>query len=155
MNRMVGRGALRQYQEIDVQSSLEDANPHQLIQMLLEGGLDRIAKAKGAVLRRDTAKKCHYITLAMNIINGLSGSLDLEAGGEIADNLAALYDYMARRLLEANVVSSPRSPDPERAIPILDEVAALLTQIKSGWEAIATEAIAAAPAASAPYAAGG
>ncbi len=135
MNRMSGRA--RQYQEVEVQTSVEDANPHQLVQMLLEGGIDRIAKAKGAIARRDVAKKCHYISLAMTILDGLSASLDLEAGGEIADNLAALYDYMARRLVQANIASSPRSPDPDSAVTILDEVTNLLEEIKAGWEAIA------------------
>ncbi len=140
MARMIGRAALLQYQEVDVQGSLEGADPHQLILMSLDAALDRIAKAKGAVIRRDVAKKCHYIGLAMNLLDGLAGSLNLEAGGEIADNLAALYDYMGRRLLQANIESAPRYPDMEAPVRMLDEVSALLGEIKTAWEAIGQQA---------------
>jgi flagellar protein FliS len=132
MNRMIGRGALQQYQQIGIQSSLEDASPHRLIQMLLEGALDRIAKARGSVLRGEMANKCRYIGATIAIVDGLAGSLNVEAGGEVANNLAALYDYMGRRLLQANVESSA---------PILDEVAGLLNQVKEGWDAIAVQGV--------------
>jgi flagellar protein FliS len=130
MNRMIGRGALQQYQQIGVQSSIVDASPHRLVQMLFEGALDRIAKAKGSVIRGETSDKCRYIGAALAIVDSLAGSLNLEAGGEVADNLAALYDYIGRRLLQANM---------EGSMPILDEVSNLLTQIKEGWDAISTE----------------
>ena len=130
MNRMMGRGALRQYQQIGVQSSIVDASPHRLIQMLLEGALDRVAKARGCVIRGEVPEKCRYIGSAMAIVDGLAASLNLEAGGEIANNLLALYDYLGRRLLQANVESSA---------PILDEISSLLGQIKEGWDAIETK----------------
>ncbi|CAK0767680.1 Flagellar secretion chaperone FliSB [Gammaproteobacteria bacterium] len=130
MNRMINRSALQQYQQIGVQSSIVDASPHRLIQMLFEGALDRIAKARGSVVRGEVAEKCRYIGAAMAIVDGLAGSLNLEAGGEIANNLAALYDYMGRRLLQANIESSAL---------ILDEVSSLLGQVKEGWDAISVE----------------
>ncbi|CAK0741404.1 Flagellar secretion chaperone FliSB [Gammaproteobacteria bacterium] len=127
MNRMIGRGALQQYQQIGVQSSIMDATPHRLVQMLFEGALDRIAKAKGAVIRGEILDKCRYIDAAMSIVDSLSGSLNLDAGGEVANNLAALYDYIGRRLFQANV---------ENSALILDEVSNLLSQIKEGWDGI-------------------
>jgi flagellar protein FliS len=133
---MIGRGALQQYQQIGIQSSIVDASPHRLIQMLLEGALDRLAKARGSVIRGETAEKCRYIGAAMAIVDGLAGSLNLEAGGEVANNLAALYDYVGRRLLQANVESSA---------PMLDEVVGLLGQVKEGWDAIAVETIPTSP----------
>jgi len=128
MNRMMGRGALQQYQQIGIQSSIVDASPHRLVQMLFEGALDRIAKAKGSVMRGEIADKCRYIGAAMAIVDNLAGSLNLEVGGEVANNLAALYDYIGRRLLQANIESSA---------PVLDEVSNLLGQVKEGWDAIA------------------
>ncbi|CAK0776575.1 Flagellar secretion chaperone FliSB [Gammaproteobacteria bacterium] len=121
------RSGPQQYQQIGVQSSVVDASPHRLIQMLLEGALDRISKAKGSLTRGDIPEKCRYIGLAIGIVDGLAGSLNLEVGGDIATNLAALYEYMARRLLQANLESS---------VPILDEVSGLLVQVKEGWDAI-------------------
>ena len=119
--------ALQQYQQIGIQSSVVDASPHRLIQMLLEGALDRISKARGSLARGEIPEKCRYIGLAIGIIDGLAGSLNFEAGGEIANNLFALYEYMGRRLLQANLESSE---------PMLDEVATLLNQIKDGWDSI-------------------
>jgi len=127
---MINRNALQQYQQIGVQSSIVDASPHRLIQMLFEGALDRVSKARGSVVRGDVTEKCRHIGAAMAIVDGLSGSLNLEVGGEIANNLAALYDYVGRRLLQANIESSSL---------MLDEVSNLLGQIKEGWDAISIE----------------
>lgn len=130
MNRMVGRGALQQYQQIGVQSSIMDATPHRLVQMLFEGALDSIAKAKGSVIRGEIPEKCRHIDTAMSIIDNLAGNLNLAAGGELANNLASLYDYMGRRLFQANL---------ENSVPLLDEVAGLIAQIKEGWDAIGNQ----------------
>ncbi|MDM9651009.1 flagellar protein FliS [Pseudomonas indoloxydans] len=125
MNAMA---ALRQYQNVNRNAQVVEASPHRLIQMLLEGGLDRIAQARGALERKQIALKGELIGKAVAIIGGLREALDLKAGGELAANLDALYDYMMRRLTEANIHN-----DPQR----LDEVAGLLRQVKSGWDGIA------------------
>lgn len=125
------RSALNQYQKAGAQSQLDDAAPHRLIQMLFEGALDKIATAKGHIDRKDYAKKAHFISWAVSIVNGLRMSLDKEAGGEIAQNLDALYDYMSRRLMEANSKNDTT---------ILDEVAKLLREIKEAWDEISDEA---------------
>ncbi|SDH39811.1 flagellar export chaperone FliS [Pseudomonas panipatensis] len=125
MNAMA---ALRQYQNVNTQSQLHDASPHRLIQMLMEGGLGRIAQAKGAMERGQYAQKGMLIAKTMGIIGGLREALNLEAGGELAQGYANLYDYMNRRLAEAN-----RSNEAE----ILDEVSGLLRTIKEGWDGIA------------------
>lgn len=125
MNAMA---ALRQYQNVNTQSQLHDASPHRLIQMLMEGGLGRIAQAKGAMERGQYAQKGMLIAKTMGIIGGLREALNLEVGGELAQSYANLYDYMNRRLVEAN-----RSNEAE----ILDEVSGLLRTIKEGWDGIA------------------
>ncbi|MCP5195797.1 MAG: flagellar export chaperone FliS [Gammaproteobacteria bacterium] len=119
--------ALRQYQQVNAQSGVAYANPHRLIQMLMEGALERIAVAKGCIQRRDTVTKGEQIGKAVDIIGGLREGLNQEAGGEIATNLDALYDYLQRRLLEANLHSD---------MAILDEVADLLRPIKEAWDVI-------------------
>ena len=70
--------------------------------MLLEGAMDRIAEASGALTREDPATFGSAIGKAISILDSLRVSLDNERGGQIAENLSALYDYMTRRLLEAN-----------------------------------------------------
>lgn len=124
MNAMA---ALRQYQTVNTQTQVADASPHRLIQMLMEGGLSRLAQAKGAMLHGQGALKGELISKAIGIIGGLREGLDLNQGGEIAANLDRLYDYMVSRLVEANISNEPA---------LLDEVAGLLRNIKTAWDAI-------------------
>ncbi|EFK96622.1 Flagellar protein FliS [sediment metagenome] len=107
-------------------SEIDGASPHRLIQMLYEGGLQKIAVAKGAIQRNEIATKGENISRAIAILGGLRSSLDLSQG-DIAVNLDNLYEYMERRLLEANIKNDEE---------ILDEVSSLLRDVKSAWDAI-------------------
>lgn len=127
MNPMNARSALNQYRNMGLHSNVMEASPHRLIQMLMEGALERLATAKGCITRGDIAEKGSLISGAISIIGGLQASLDMDAGGEIAANLDALYEYMNGRLLKANASND---------VELLDEVARLLLEIKSGWDAI-------------------
>ncbi|MDQ0121338.1 flagellar protein FliS [Pseudomonas lini] len=120
--------ALRQYQMVNSHAQTSEASPHRLVQMLMQGGLDRIAQAKGAIERNDIATKGLCIGKAVAIVGGLREGLDPEKSPTPLSDLDNLYDYMMRRLTEANIKSDPR---------ILDEVAGLLSNIKEGWDAIA------------------
>lgn len=124
MNAMA---ALKQYQTVNTQAQALDASPHRLIQMLMEGGLSRLAQARGAMEREQTGLKGELIGKAIAIIGGLREALDLEQGGEVAANLDSLYEYMVSRLVEANVKNEAEP---------LDEVAGLLRNVKAGWDAI-------------------
>lgn len=124
MNAMA---ALRQYQTVNTQAQALEASPHRLIQMLMEGGLTRIAQARGAMERGQTELKGELIGKSIAIVGGLREALDHHQGGELAANLDSLYEYMTGRLLQAN-----RSNEPA----LLEEVAALLREVKSGWDAI-------------------
>ena len=124
MNAMA---AMRQYQSVNTQAKAVDASPHRLIQMLMEGGLTRLAQARGAMERQQYSLKGELIGKAIAIIGGLRTGLDL-AQGELAQNLDNLYDYMVRRLSEANL---------NNTVEPLDEVAGLLRDVKTGWDAIA------------------
>jgi flagellar protein FliS len=121
------RSAIKQYQQVSVNSSVMGASPHRLVQMLMEGTLERILVAKASMARNEIANKGQNISVAINILGGLQGSLNREVGGAIAENLYNLYDYMIRRLLVAN------SKNDET---ILDEVSGLMIQIKMGWDAM-------------------
>lgn len=118
---------LDQYRKVGTQSEVEFADPHRLIQMLMEGALEKIGKAKTFMEQREIAEKGRHISWAISIIDGLRLSLDKEKGGDIAHNLDALYDYMTRRLVIANA---------ENNTEYLNEVAGLLREIKSGWDGI-------------------
>lgn len=125
MNAM---SAMKQYQRVGVQTQVAEASPHRLIQMLMQGGLDRIYQARGAIQFGRLAEKGELIGKSISIVGGLREALDHEVGGEISANLDRLYEYMIRRLTEAN-----RNNDADA----LTEVAALLQEVKAGWDGIA------------------
>ena len=122
---------LRQYRRVDLHSGVEGASSHALVCMLMDGALAQIATAAGHMERGDVAAKGEKIGRAISIIEGLKSSLDPTAGGSLADNLALLYDYMTRRLLEANLRDD---------IAMLNEIRNLLAGIKSAWDRVALEA---------------
>ena len=127
MNMATRRNAVNSY-KFGAIADTQDASPHRLIQMLFEGALMRISLAKGALSRNEISQKGLEIGRAITIIGGLRDSLDLSQG-EIARNLDQLYQYMERRLLDANLKND---------VNTLDEVRGLLNDIKSSWDAIAT-----------------
>lgn len=124
---MVGQRALSQYKQVNTAAAVEGASPHKLIQMLMLGCLQRIAEAKGAIVRNDVALKGEAVGKAMNIISGLQASLNKEVAAALPQQLDSLYDYMQHRLLEANMKNS---------IDLLDEVAELMRTVKEGWDGI-------------------
>ncbi|AUB76083.1 flagellar export chaperone FliS [Pseudomonas paraversuta] len=124
--------ALRQYQKVNSHAQISEASPHRLIQMLMEGGLDRMAQAKGAMSRGDIPQKVVLITKAIDIITGLRQGMDeSKAEDKVAfQRQDSLYEYMTIRLTQANVQNDPE---------IIDEVARLLITVKSGWDEIAPQ----------------
>lgn len=122
--------AVQHYKSISLENEIEAASPHRLIQMLMEGVFSKIGAARHCIMQSNIPGKGENISMAISIIDGLRVSLDKTGGGEIAENLDNLYDYMERRLFEANVKSD---------VKILDEVSGLLGEIKSAWDAIGPE----------------
>lgn len=127
MNTGKLNNAVKEYNRINIASGVEEADPHRLIQMLMQGALEKIAIAKGYMEREDIANKGVHISWAISIIEGLRSSLNLEQGGEIAQNLEDMYEYMIRRLLRANL---------ENDASLLDEVSSLLQTVKSAWDGL-------------------
>jgi len=125
---MHARNLANQYKQTGAASAALDASPHQLIAIMLSTARERIRLALACLDRGDVPRKAHAITDACAIIGGLNSSLNLEAGGEIADGLAALYDYCQRRLLEANL-NNDSSP--------LREIDDILGDIEGAWRQIA------------------
>lgn len=115
---------LDQYRTVDAYGAAA-ADRLQLISRMLQGALDRITAARGHMVRGEIAAKGEALGRAIRLVDGLHGCLDMERGGGIAANLAALYDYMTRRLIEGNLHNDPRA---------LDEVTGLLEDIRDGWQ---------------------
>lgn len=119
--------AARAYADIGRHASVEAASPHRLIQMLFDGALDRIASASGCMQRGDVAGKGREIGRAVRIVEGLRMSLDRTRDDALTANLDELYDYIGRRLLQANLGNDDT---------VLAECANLLRELKSAWDAI-------------------
>jgi flagellar protein FliS len=126
---------LQHYRKVGAYGNLADASPHQVIQVMLDAVLSRIAEATGHLERGEVAAKGEKIGKALGIIEALMLGLDKSQGGEIASNLERLYDYASRTLLKANL---------ENRSDLLKEVTSLLREIKLGWDGIAPAASASA-----------
>jgi len=122
--------AMNQYKGVSVRASVENADPHTLIQMLFDGAMERLNMAKMHMKQENIALKGENISRAISILDGLRTSLDMKAGGDIAENLESLYDYMQRQLLVANAHNNADK---------IDEVLSLIGEIRAGWMAIPQE----------------
>lgn len=131
-----GRGA-KAYARVGVESATMSASPHQLIVLLFDGAIAAIRTARIHMHDDSTAEKGRAISKALDIINnGLLAALDAEQGGEVAEHLASLYDYIARLLLNANLHNSSES---------LDQAENLLQDIATAWRDIGSHGGARAP----------
>lgn len=119
------------YQKTEVYSGTMYADPHSLITQMFDGVLTRIAQAKGAIARGDIPAKAEMISKAVLIVGGLEGCVNHQQGGELAENLSRLYQYMSLTLTEANIHSD---------IAKLNEVSGLILEIKSAWVQIPEQA---------------
>lgn len=120
------RKNIKAYTTQNLQAEMAVADPYRVIQLMMQGCIERLAQSKGAIERRDFEGKSIAISKSMALINGLQDALDLSYG-KVPEDLFALYEYMKRRLLDA---SSNMDVEP------LDEIGRLMLTIKSGWDSI-------------------
>lgn len=116
--------AVRQLQAYR-ENQITTTDPATVLLMLYQGAIESLSRARESLLAGEMAEKGMNILRANDIINQFIASLDHEVGGEIAQNLDALYRYMLGQILIANVNNDPQP---------LDTVVSLLTTLKSGWE---------------------
>jgi len=121
------RAAAAQYKVVGVETQADCASPYKMVLMLLEGVLSRIATAKGCIEQKQIACKGEKIGQSITILAGLRASLDMEAGGDLSQELDGLYRYCEQQLLNANLKNS---------IEILDEVSGHLSEILEAWKMI-------------------
>jgi flagellar protein FliS len=112
------------YKKGGLKQDVAGADPHKLTLMLMQGAIDKMAYAKGCMERKDFAGRSEHLSRTTAILLNLRDTLDVEAGGEVAENMFALYDFMVQRLTDANIQNSQQ---------IVDEVIGLLTPIKDAW----------------------
>jgi flagellar protein FliS len=118
---------IKAYKSVGVKNDLAVADPHRVIQLLMQGSLENMALAKGAIERKDFVVKSKSVSKAMTIIAALQNSLDMAAGGEVSENLWSLYDFMVNHLMQASRESS---------VAKIDDVMEIMLKIKSAWDQI-------------------
>jgi flagellar secretion chaperone FliS len=119
------------YRQVAVETSVADASPHHLVQMLFDGLVEAIAQAMGAIRHGNIEAKGIAIARAVRIVDeGLKASLDLQAGGRLATDLADLYVYITLRLTQANLRND---------VQVLDECAGLIQPLREAWVSIAPQ----------------
>lgn len=123
MQATMARGAQAYYQ-----TQVQSQSPLELVVMLYDGALRFMRLTADAIARRDLVAKRDALSKASAIVAELQNSLNMEAGGEIATNLDALYDYVTGRLTEANVRNT--------TAPI-EEAIRLISTLRDGWAQIA------------------
>lgn len=125
---MYQRKANQAYQQVNLESEITNATPYQLIQILFKGALSALKRGEIFMEQGNVAEKGKEISKAIDIIDtGLKQLLNYEAGGELAENLASLYEYMTMQLLRANL---------ENNVAYVQEVYQLLSDIASAWQQI-------------------
>ncbi|KTD67410.1 MULTISPECIES: flagellar export chaperone FliS [Legionella] len=121
---------INQYKTIELQTRIDTASPHELINLLLQGARTHIATAQGNIDRNEIQEKGEHISKALSIIEGLKTSLNREQGGEIAENLLQLYGHIEFLLLKANL-----NNDKE----LLTQSNSLLAQLHEAWQRISPD----------------
>jgi flagellar protein FliS len=127
LSSFAGKSKLAAYQSVSVHGGVANADPHGLVMMLLDACAERLTIAAGCIERREIVRMTKLLHSCVTILAELRGSLNIAAGGPLAENLNGLYDYMIRQLLLANVGSN--------AGPVR-EVLSLLNEIRGAWSAI-------------------
>ena len=118
---------LHEYRRVNTYNAVEASEPHTLVGMLYDGFAEAITNAKGALKRDDMAGKGKAVVRGIDILESLRISLDMERGGDVAQNLERLYSYMTQRLTEANLTNEEDT---------LDELSALNETLRTAWASI-------------------
>jgi flagellar protein FliS len=132
----LSNSAMNAYRKTGASTQVAEASPHRLVQLMLEGAVDRLAAARGHIERGHVAEKGEALSRVLALVDTLNASLDMEKGGAVASNLRRLYEYSIRRLTEANIRGDAT---------IVAEVQGLLREVKAGWDAIPEAARSARP----------
>jgi flagellar protein FliS len=121
------------YRQVGLETEVEVASPHQLVLMLFDGFFESVGRARLAMQAKLIDVKCQQIGRAVRILDeGLRAALDLKAGGEVAQNLHALYSYVITRLTLANLRND---------VSILEEADRLIRPIRDAWVEIGSQVV--------------
>lgn len=119
--------AYRSYHAINLSAQTAQASPVQLVIVLMDGLLEELARARAHIEARRYELKANSLDKCINILNGLSSSLNADTPNEVVSNLSQLYDYCAQQLYQAGV---------QLDATLVDEVSKLITTLRGGWQGV-------------------
>ena len=119
--------ALSQYGKIKNDTQTMYASPHQLMLMLFDGAIEAMSFTIGAIQNNNLELRSKQSTRSITIINGMRECLDMETGGELADNLYSLYQYMTKELFKASFKND---------VDTIKNIQTMLKDIRGSWEKI-------------------
>ena len=119
--------ALAQYGQIKNDAQTTYASPHQLMLMLFDGAIEAMSMTVGAIQNKNFELRSKQNTRSITIINGMRDCLDMEAGGDLANNLYSLYQYMAQELFKASFKNDADT---------IQNIQTMLKDIRESWEKI-------------------
>jgi flagellar protein FliS len=119
--------ALSQYGKIKNDAQTFYASPHQLMLMLFDGAIEAMSFTIGAIENNNFELRSKQSTRSISIINGMRECLDMETGGELADNLYSLYQYMAQELFRASFKNDSET---------VQNIQTMLKDVRGSWEKI-------------------
>jgi flagellar protein FliS len=124
------RGSLQAYKKVSVDSQLSEASPHKVIQMLMAGAIERLVQGKAAMEQGNIPVKGERLGKALDIVISLRSCLSMDEGGDVAQNLDQLYEFMISQITLANAENNPQA---------IDDVVDIIREIKSAWDQIPNE----------------
>lgn len=119
------------YKRNDIESKVASASPAELILMMIDGFTDELDRVEGHLQQKDYERKSNSIGKCLDILAGLETMLDKENGGELAQNLSNLYDFMQRRLFEISLKNDESG---------LDDLRQIMSELREGWAGLGTQA---------------
>jgi flagellar protein FliS len=119
--------ALAQYGQIKNDTQTTYASPHQLMLMLFDGAIESMSFTIGAIQNNNFELRSKQNSRSITIINGMRECLDMETGGELADNLYSLYQYMTKELFKASYKNDAET---------IQNIQTMLKDIRGSWEKI-------------------
>ncbi|MEA1988344.1 MAG: flagellar export chaperone FliS [Pseudomonadota bacterium] len=125
MNMALKKQFVQQYANNFVETSVSEASPHKLIELLYDGALKNMNLAKVFIDQKNYEKKAEFINKALAILSSLRAGVDFKNGGEVAENLYSLYDYCYRTLTTASIKNS---------VDMVDEVIDYISGVNEAWK---------------------
>lgn len=130
MNAYSQRSKLAAYRSVSAHGAVAEGDPHALVLTLFDAVLGRLTAARTCIEKAEVTRKAGLLHSSVVLLGELRGSLDVQKGGQLAQNLSELYEYMMRRVIHAN------ANDDATAVT---EVLGLLGEIRTAWAAIGPE----------------